>query len=55
MHQNLYKSDVSKSPKCFGLPGVPSSRSPVSNPQNVPLYGKRVGTVTHLHTHSSPR
>ena len=57
VHSNNCTSSVyisvqsySKSPKCFGLPGVPSSRSPVSNPQNVPLYGKRVGTVTHLHT-----
>ena len=33
---------------------MPSSGSPLSSPQNDPLYGKRVETVTHLHTHYSP-
>jgi len=51
MHQSVYNSDISKSRTYFGTPWVPSSGSPLSSPQNDPLYGKRVETVTHLHKH----
>jgi len=30
MHQNVYMSDVSKSPACFGMSWVPSSGSLLS-------------------------